>query len=115
MDFTTTLTFIACICFIFIIGRLFIIPLKFIFKLILNSILGGLLIFIINFLAQGLNFHIGLNLFTSIFVGILGIPRCSNINTNSSFFSIIFVLFFVLLWTGYFNKKIRSIRDDPIW
>jgi len=88
MNFTTILTYIACICLIFIIGRLFIIPLKFIFKLILNSILGGLLIFIINFLTQGINFHIGLNLFTSIFVGLLGIPRSSNINTNSNFFNI---------------------------
>lgn len=74
MDFTTILTFIACICFIFIIGRIFIIPLKFIFKLVINSILGGFLIFIINFLAQGFDFHIGLNIFTSIFVGLLGIP-----------------------------------------
>ena len=110
MNLTTILTFIACICFIFIIGRLFIIPLKFIFKLILNSILGGLLIFIINFLAQGLNFHIGLNLFTSIFVGFLGIPRCSNINTNSNFLSMIFVLFFILLGTGYLGKKVKKCK-----
>lgn len=84
MDFTTILTFIACICFIFIIGKIFIIPLKYLLRLALNSILGGLLIYIINFLAQGFNFHIGLNLFTSIFVGILGIPRCHYINTYSS-------------------------------
>jgi len=89
MEFTTILTFIACICFIFIIGRLFIIPLKFIFKLILNSLLGGLLIFIINLLTQGINFHIGLNLFTAIFVGLLGIPRSSNISIDTSIVDII--------------------------
>ena len=85
MNFTTTLTYIACICFIFIIGRLFILPLKFVFKLIINSLLGGLLIFLINLFCQSINFHIGLNLFTSIFVGILGIPRCNDFNTNTSF------------------------------
>lgn len=77
MDFTALLTIIACICFIFIIGKIFIIPLKVIFKLILNSILGGILIFLINFFAQGFNFHIGLNLLTAVFVGLLGIPRRS--------------------------------------
>lgn len=88
MDFTTILTFIACICFIFIIGKLFIVPIKIIFKLILNSILGGFIIFLINFFAQGFGFHIGLNLFTSIFVGLLGIPRCYYPSTYSVIFAL---------------------------
>ena len=74
MNFSTILIFIACICFLFIIGRLFTIPLKIVFKLVLNSILGGLLIFLINTVTMSFEFHIGLNLFTSVFVGILGIP-----------------------------------------
>ena len=89
MDFTTILTFIACICFIFIIGKLFIVPLKIVFRLILNSILGGLIIFIINLFTQSFNFHIGLNLITSIFIGLLGVPRCYYFNTYSNFSSII--------------------------
>lgn len=84
MDFTTILTFIACICFILIIGKIFIVPLKVILKLAINSILGGFLIFLINLCGQTFNFHIGLNLFTAIFVGILGIPRCSYFNTYST-------------------------------
>ena len=59
---------------IFLLGRLFIIPLKLIFKLILNSILGGVLIFLINLIGAMWDFHIGLNVVTAIFVGILGIP-----------------------------------------
>ena len=66
--------FLACICFIFLIGRIFIVPIKKILKLVFNSILGGLLIFIINLIGSLFNFHIGLNIFTSILVGILGIP-----------------------------------------
>ena len=95
MNFTTLLTFIACICFIFIIGKLFIVPIKIIFKLILNSIIGGFIIFLINFFAQGFGFHIGLNLFTAIFVGILGIPRCYYFNINpiiSYMMSLIYIL-----------------------
>ena len=68
------IAFIACLFFLFIIGRIFIVPLKTISKFILNSIIGGIIIFIINFIGGFFNFHIGLNLITSIFVGILGIP-----------------------------------------
>ena len=68
------ITYLACICFIFIFGRIFIVPFKKILKLIINSVLGGLTIYIINLIGAGFNFHIGLNIFTSILVGLLGLP-----------------------------------------
>lgn len=68
------LTYLACICFIFLFGRLFIVPIKKILKLVFNSILGGFSIYIINLIGSMYNFHIGLNIFTSIIVGLLGIP-----------------------------------------
>ena len=71
---TNILTLIACICFLFLIGRIFILPIKKILKLVFNSILGGVLIFIINLFGRNFGFHIGLNIFTSMVVGILGIP-----------------------------------------
>ena len=74
MDFNNIITYIACIAFLFIFGKIFIIPIKTILKLVINSILGALTIFIINLIGAFFNFHIGLNLITSIFVGILGIP-----------------------------------------
>ena len=74
MDFNSIITYIACIFFLFIFGKIFVVPIKIIWKLIINSVLGGLAIFIINLIGSYFNFHIGLNLITSIFVGILGIP-----------------------------------------
>lgn len=68
------ITYLACICFIFIFGRIFIVPIKKILKLILNSVLGGLTIFIINLVGANFGFHIGLNIFTSVVVGLLGLP-----------------------------------------
>lgn len=68
------ITFLACICFIFLVGKIFILPIKKLLKLVLNSILGGILIYIINLVGASFGFHIGLNLFTSITIGILGIP-----------------------------------------
>lgn len=68
------LIFISCICMLFVLGRVFIVPIKLILKLVFNSILGGILIWIINLIGGIWSFHIGLNLYTSILVGILGVP-----------------------------------------
>ena len=68
------LAYLATICFLFIFGRIFIVPIKKILKLVMNSILGGCVIFIINIVGQNFGFHIGLNIFTSIWVGLLGLP-----------------------------------------
>ena len=74
MDSNSIIAYIACIFFLFIFGKIFIVPIKTIFKLIINSVLGGLTIFIINLIGSLWEFHIGLNLITSIFVGVLGVP-----------------------------------------
>ena len=71
---TNIITYLACICFIFIFGRILIVPITKILKLIFNSILGGGVIFIINLIGSIFGFHIGLNFFTSIVVGLLGFP-----------------------------------------
>lgn len=68
------ITFLACICFIFLFGRIFIVPIRKILKLILNSILGGITIYLINFIGANFGFHIGLNIFTSLMIGVLGLP-----------------------------------------
>lgn len=74
LDFNNIIAYIACIFFLFIFGKIFIVPIKTILKLVINSVLGGVVIFLINFIGAYFNFHIGLNIITSIFVGILGIP-----------------------------------------
>lgn len=74
MEFNNIIAFVACLFFLFIIGKIFIVPLKTIFKFILNSIIGGLIIYLINFIGGYFGFHIGLNIITSVFVGLLGIP-----------------------------------------
>ena len=74
MDETAVLAYLSGIIIVVLLGRLFIVPIKKILKLLLNSVLGGFLIFIINFIGGIWNFHIGLNIITAIFVGLLGIP-----------------------------------------
>lgn len=74
MDYNNVLVFSAVVCFIFLFGRIFVKPLKFLFRLALNSILGGCLILIINYIGQSFNFHVGLNIVTSMLIGLLGLP-----------------------------------------
>ena len=69
-----TLIIISCICMLFVIGRIFILPIKWILKLVFNSIIGGIIIWGINIIGEIWGFHIGLNIYTSILVGFLGIP-----------------------------------------
>lgn len=68
------LVIISCICMMFVIGRIFIVPIKWILKLIINSALGGILIWVINLIGGVWGFHIGLNIYTSVLVGVLGVP-----------------------------------------
>lgn len=74
MDTNTIIIYIACICFLFLFGRIFILPIKSILKLVLNSCIGAFMIYLINVAGTVFNFHIGINYVTAIFTGILGVP-----------------------------------------
>ena len=74
LEYNSIIAFIACLFFLFIFGKIFIVPLRTILKFIMNSVIGGIIIFLINLVGEFFNFHIGLNIITSILVGILGIP-----------------------------------------
>jgi len=75
LDISAIISFVACIICLFIFGKIFILPIKSILKLIANSCIGAIIIYIINLIGANFGFYIGINLGTAIFVGILGIPR----------------------------------------
>lgn len=74
MGLTSILVMIGCALAIFIIGKIFLFPVKLLLKLVFNTIIGGAIIYIINLIGANFGFHIGLNIITSLVVGILGIP-----------------------------------------
>lgn len=74
MEVKMLLIYVACIIGIIIVGKVFIVPIKIIGKLIMNSILGVVLLYIINLVGALWQFHIGINVITALVVGILGIP-----------------------------------------
>lgn len=74
MDVNNILILVGCAVAIFIVGKIFLFPIKKILKLVFNTLIGGVIIYIINLIGASFGFHIGLNVVTSLIVGILGIP-----------------------------------------
>ena len=72
--FMSVLPFLITILVLFVILKLVSMPFKVIIRFLLNSVLGGLAILVINYIGVGYGFCIGLNIFTSVFVGITGLP-----------------------------------------
>jgi len=70
----TYLIFFGCIIAVIIIAKLLAWPFKLIFKLIINIIIGGLLLLIVNTFGAGFGLHIPFNAITALVSGILGVP-----------------------------------------
>lgn len=65
---------IACIIVLYFILKIIKTPLKIIFKIVGNGIVGVMLLFIANYLGQYLGFKIGINIVTALIAGVFGIP-----------------------------------------
>jgi inhibitor of the pro-sigma K processing machinery len=68
------LAWIVGIIIVFAFGKALKVPLKFAIKLLINGIIGGIVILLINLLGQYFEFHISLNVFSALIVGTLGLP-----------------------------------------
>ena len=74
MDFTMILPILVGVAILFVVLKLLALPMKLIIKLVINGIVGGVLIFIINLIGANFAFAINLNWITALIVGILGVP-----------------------------------------
>ena len=74
LELNNVIIILGCIICMLIVGVVFKVSMFKILKLIFNSLLGVCLIYFINLVGVSINLHIGLNVVTTIFVGILGIP-----------------------------------------
>lgn len=64
---------IAIIC-LFLVVKIFSWPVKILFKLLANAVLGVILLLIVNFIGGYLNFYIGINWVTALIAGFFGVP-----------------------------------------
>ncbi len=68
------LTFSGTLILIVLLGRTLLIPAKILFKVLLNSLLGGIVLIVLNFVGMYFGVFIPVNVINSVAVGILGIP-----------------------------------------
>ena len=68
------LTFGGALILLFLLGRTLLIPVKFLLRLLLNSLLGGVFLVVLHFLGAQIGIVIPLNVANAMTVGILGVP-----------------------------------------
>jgi inhibitor of the pro-sigma K processing machinery len=74
LDLNVILAYLFGILLILFIGKIFLMPLKLVFKLLYNGVIGGIMLCIINFVGSHFGFTIALNPVTALVAGFLGIP-----------------------------------------
>lgn len=74
MDFTMILPILIGVGILFVVLKLLALPMKLIIKLVINGIVGGILIFVVNLIGTNFGFMIDLNWITALIVGFLGVP-----------------------------------------
>jgi len=66
--------FLIALVALFLIVKIFSWPLKLLFKLIVNGVLGAVLLVLVNFFGTAFHFSIGINAYTALIAGFFGIP-----------------------------------------
>lgn len=66
--------FIIAVLAIFVIGKIFAWPFKILINLIINGVMGGILLFLINLVGSNFGLVIPINAITALIAGFLGIP-----------------------------------------
>lgn len=74
MDFSVIVVIAAIVLGVIVVLRLLAKPIRFIFKLLINTVLGFVLLWLINFFGGGLGIALELSLLNALVVGLLGIP-----------------------------------------
>lgn len=74
MEVSIFLAYAAGLMAIYFLGKLLIVPIKTILKLMLNSIIGGVILMLINTFGAGLGIFLPVNLITAVIAGVLGVP-----------------------------------------
>lgn len=59
---------------IYFIGKVFVLPVKWLWKLVYNGVIGGVMLWLVNLLGANFSFEIGINLLSALTAGFLGIP-----------------------------------------
>ena len=70
----SVLVYILALVGVCLIAKLLSAPLKIVFKLLANAVVGAIVLVLINFIGGFFAFHIDLNFITALIAGALGVP-----------------------------------------
>lgn len=73
-DYNVILAYVFGIVLIYLIGRMLLMPLRIVFKLIYNALIGGLMLWVLNLVGGHIGFTIAINPISALVAGFLGIP-----------------------------------------
>lgn len=73
-EFNVVLAYIFGIILLYVVGRMFLMPIKLIFRLIYNGLIGGAMLWALNFVGLHIGFTIAINPITALIAGFLGLP-----------------------------------------
>ena len=73
-DVNVIIAYAFGIILIYLIGRMFLLPVKLVFRLIYNGIIGGVILWVVNLIGGHFGFTVPLNPITALVVGFLGLP-----------------------------------------
>ena len=59
---------------LYVVGYMFLVPIKILLRLVINSAAGAISILLINWIGGNWDIHISLNVLSAVIVGILGVP-----------------------------------------
>ncbi len=73
-EFNVILAYIFGIILLYLVGRMFLMPIKLIFRLVYNALIGGVMLWLLNVVGVYIGFNIPINPVTALIAGFLGLP-----------------------------------------
>lgn len=73
-DVNVIIAFAFGLLLLYIIGRVLLMPIRLVFKLIYNGLIGGVVLWLLNWVGAYFGFTIAINAVTALIVGFLGLP-----------------------------------------
>ena len=74
IGFDVIIAYVVGLLLLFLIGWLLITPIKVLLKFILNGVIGGLMLWVLNLLGGALGISVAINPVTALIAGFLGVP-----------------------------------------
>lgn len=96
IEYNIIIAYLIGLFLLYLLGWLLVVPRKILLRIIINGIIGGLILFIINLIGKSLGLYIAINPVTALVVGFLGIPGI-----------ILLIILQHIVWNHYKNKQFK--------